>query len=419
MLALVQAVVLGPLVAGGRGMDMLPAFAGGLYRVDALGVVLGVTWVLAVGLGWPRNAGWVPALLLVIGLLHVAYAREPLLLYLGWELAGLALVLAAGVATWRTLVPLFASGVPLLVAWLLGLVPLLSPPPGGDPRPWPAAVAVVLGIVVLMRSGVPPFGGWLRPLVTRAPFLVALYVLAAPAVLARTLVPAPWDALGGWALALLGAAAMVGTLLVLIWGERELPAASSTLAAAAVMGLGLASISPVAAVGAVLLLVAGPVWLCARPLGWRAWGALLLAGGGAGAWVLGQGAATVGYAIVPVIAVGGLVQLALVLAAERDDERLTWAALAGGVLIALVAVYPQAAVEWVARPVVAAMAGGVGVPSALLTNWGLGLALRAPDETLSAALPAAGIALAVLVAWAVLRWLKPLAGRATYRPDGR
>jgi hypothetical protein len=418
-LALAQVVGLGPLVAGGRGFDLLPVYGGGLYRVDALAVVLGVVWALAVGLGWPRRAGPLPALLVVVGLLHVAYAREPMLLYLGWELAGLGLVVAGGVAARSVVVPLLASGVPLLVAWLLGLVPALSPPPGGDPRSWPAAVAVALGLVVLMRSGVPMLGGWLRPLSARAPFPAALYVMAGPAVLARSLVPAPWDAPGSWALALLGAAGVVAALLALVWGGRGLPAAASVLASGAVMGLGLASGSSVAAVGAVLLLVVGPVWLCAQPLGGRAWGALLLAGTAPAAWALGQGAAAVGYTVVLVIAVGGLVLLALLLAAGNEDRQLTGAATVAGVLLVFAALYPQVAVEWIARPAVGSMAGGVGVPSALLTNWGTGLALRAPDETLRAALPATGIALALLLAWAVVRWLKMLAGRATRRSEGR
>jgi hypothetical protein len=409
---------MGLLAAGGRGFDLLPVLGGGLYRVDALGVTLGVVWALAVGLGWPRQAGRLPALLLVVGLLHVAYAREPLLLYLGWELAGLGLVLAAGIAPRSVTVPLFASGVPLLLASLLGLLPALAPPPGGDPLPWPAALTVALGLVVLMRSGVPLLGRWVKPLSDRAPFPAALYVLAGPAVLARALVPAPWDAPGGWALALLGAAGMVGALLARAWGERGLPAAS-VLAAAALMGLGTAPVSAVTAVGAVLLLVVGPVWLCCRTLGSRAWGALLLVGAAPGAWLVGQGAAAAGYAVVPVIAVGGLVLLALLLVPDGDGGKLTWAGMPAGALLALVAVYPQAAVEWVARPAAGAMAGGVGVPSGLLTNWGVGLALRAPDETLQAALPATGVALAVLVAWALLRWLKLLAGRAARRPEGR
>lgn len=419
VLALAQAVGPGALVAGGRGADVLPLFGAGLYRVDALGVVLGTVWALAVGLGWPRRAGWPPALLLLVGLLHVAYAREPLLLYLGWELAGLGLALAAGVATRSVLVPLFASGVPLLIAWLLGLLPAFAPPPGGDAQPWAAALAVTLGLVVLMRSGAPLFGGWLRPFADRASFVAALYVLAAPAVLARTLVPAPWDAPGGWALALLGAAAFVGALLSLLWRDGGTLAAASTLAGAAVMGLGLASVSPVAAVGAVLLLVIGPVWLCAQPLGHRAWGVLLLAGGSAAMWLLGQGAATVGYAVVPVIALAGFALLALLLARGGDGVRLTWAALVAGVLLVIVAAYPQAAIDWAARPAVGAMAGGVGVPSALLTNWGLGLAVNAPNEAIVAALPATGVALAVLVAWALLRWLKLLAQRATRHPEDR
>ncbi|HET9495787.1 MAG TPA: hypothetical protein VFR15_16300 [Chloroflexia bacterium] len=419
ILALAQAVGLGLLVAGGRGFDLLPALGGGLYRIDALGVALGTVFALAVALGWPRSARPLPALLLLIGLLHLAYSREPLLLYLGWEAAGLGLLLAADVAARRAPVALLASGVPLLVAWLLGLVPALSPPPGGDPQPWPAAVAAALGLVVLMRSGVPLLGGWLRPLAERAPFPAALYVLAGPAVLARALVPAPWDALGGWLLALLGAAGMVAALLAFVWGDRGIVGAASVLAAGAVMGLGLASVSPVVAVGAVLLMLVGPVWLCCRTLGRRAWGVLLLAGAAPGAWVLSQGAVTVGYEVVPVLALGGIALPALLLAADGEPGRLAWPALAAGVLLVLVAVYPQAAVEWAARPAVGAMAGGVGVPSGLLANWGVGLALRAPDETLQAALPATGIALAVLVAWAAVRWLKLLAGRAAREPEER
>jgi hypothetical protein len=136
-------------------------------------------------------------------------------------------------------------------------------------------------------------------------------------------------------------------------------------------------------------------------------------------WLLGQGAATVGYAVVPVIALAGFALLALLLARGGDGVRLTWAALVAGVLLVIVAAYPQAAIDWAARPAVGAMAGGVGVPSALLTNWGLGLAVNAPNEAIVAALPATGVALAVLVAWALLRWLKLLAQRATRHPEDR
>jgi hypothetical protein len=204
---------------------------------------------------------------------------------------------------------------------------------------------------------------------------------------------------------------MVGALLALVWGEAGAAGAATVLAAGIVMGFGLASVSPVAAVGSVLLLLMGPVWLCTAALGQRARAALLLAGAAPGAWLLGQGAQAAGYTVVLAIAPGGLALLALLLAREGERPRLTWSAVAAGVLLSLVAVYPQAGVEWVARPAVGAMAGGVGVPSGLLSNWGVGLALRASDETLRAALPATGVALAVLSVWAVLRWLKVLAMR--------
>jgi hypothetical protein len=77
----------------------------------------------------------------------------------------------------------------------------------------------------------------------------------------------------------------------------------------------------------------------------------------------------------------------------------------------LVGVYPQAIVEWMLRPAVAAMAGGVGTPASLVSDWGVGLAVRSPQETLLAALPATGMALAVFLAWVIVYWVKWLAGK--------
>jgi hypothetical protein len=77
----------------------------------------------------------------------------------------------------------------------------------------------------------------------------------------------------------------------------------------------------------------------------------------------------------------------------------------------MVAIYPQAAVEWVLRPAVGAMAGGVGFPSMLVANWGLGLTVESAQEHVLAALPATGIALALFLAWVALYWLRALARR--------
>jgi hypothetical protein len=74
-------------------------------------------------------------------------------------------------------------------------------------------------------------------------------------------------------------------------------------------------------------------------------------------------------------------------------------------------------VEWFARPAVGAMAGGVGTTSNLVSRLGLGLVSIRPDESLSAALPATGIALAVFLAWVALYWLRGLLIAITNRSN--
>ena len=75
-----------------------------------------------------------------------------------------------------------------------------------------------------------------------------------------------------------------------------------------------------------------------------------------------------------------------------------------------VGVYPQALIEWVARPAVTSMPGGVGALRELTSEWGVGVEINSPTQTF-AALPATGMALGVALALVALYWLKLLVGR--------
>src|SRR5438270_6842767 len=96
-LALLQLLFFAPTVWGGRALDLASVTGGrALFRVDGLGLAFGVAWTLGMAL---LLAGSAPeervpgglAALMTVGLLSVAYAREPLVFYLGWEVAGLTL----------------------------------------------------------------------------------------------------------------------------------------------------------------------------------------------------------------------------------------------------------------------------------------------------------------------------------------
>jgi hypothetical protein len=94
---------------------------------------------------------------------------------------------------------------------------------------------------------------------------------------------------------------------------------------------------------------------------------------------------------------------------EQEDGPNRAARVAAGVVVVLLcvnAIYPQAAVEWLARPAVAAMAGGVAAPTEVVRNWGVGLQVVSTAEAVEASLPATGLAVGVFVAWVVLYWMR-------------
>jgi hypothetical protein len=273
-LAAAQLALFLPDVIAGRAADTA------VYRVDGLGLVFGVAWCIAaaltaVGLPGREFRGW-PALticLMTVAALNMAYAREPLRLLVAWELMGLSVWLLARLLSGRGLRWLAAAlhlpGWAILAAILLGLVPPFAPPFGGEGEAWPAWVAVILGVTALIRSGSWPFNAWasltqqatgglIRPVLT-------LYALAAPFVLAKALVAAPWEPLGAWALTLLGTVSLLGSTWVRVatTGGSSAPFIAPVYAAAAVVGFGLGSVSPLAASGALALLLAG---ILSRPL---------------------------------------------------------------------------------------------------------------------------------------------------------
>src|SRR5689334_25409514 len=75
--------------------------AGPIYSADGLSLAFGITWSLGLALV-VSGAGPILAsrlttgsVLMLAGLLAVAYSQDLLVLYVGWELAGLGLWLAA------------------------------------------------------------------------------------------------------------------------------------------------------------------------------------------------------------------------------------------------------------------------------------------------------------------------------------
>jgi hypothetical protein len=232
-------------------------------------------------------------------------------------------------------------------------------------------------------------------------------------MLARALVAAPWDDAGAWLMILLGTASLLGMVALLLpqtRGDGHATTVVSTPATMAVIGLGLAPLSPLGALGAVALMVAGVLLL---PLlidrGIRYARAITLLATFPGVWLISQAALPLEYGIVTALL---LPTVMLALFAGKPEQRGTARAigLAAGALACLAAFYPQG-VAWLAlRPAVGAMAGGVDAPASLAVDWGLGLRVEEVDGVLQAALPVTGIAAALFVAWAALYWLRRLVG---------
>ncbi len=425
-LAAAQLLLFAPIVAGGRSADLIDSPFGSLLRADGLSLVFGVAGSLAMAVA-SANVEGAPATLSVIlmpvGMLSVAYARSPWLLYLGWEVTGLGIWQALRStrpcnASNRVGFALHAAGWPLLLLLLIGVIPPFAPPPGGASQVWPVPVAATLGVVSMIRSGCWPFSGWLRyasahiELAQRR--LVAIYSISAPYLLAKALIAARWDAYGIWALTLLGTIALLAASYQAVvsdpgWRAAPIPA----LVAAAITGFGLASGSPLAAGGALAITLTAIVWSSTSDT-LRGNSLLLLLGGFAGLWLIAQGALNLGYGLITAILLPAVLLLAVAtwerpgIETEHSGGRQI-GPLLGLILLTLAAIYPQALIDFAVRPAVGAMAGGVGVPRLLESGPDVGLLVRSPQETLLAALPATGTALAVFLAFAVLYWLKRLA----------
>src|SRR5947208_2054453 len=147
-------------VAGGHAIDWT------FFRADALNVAFAVAWTLALGLALPALAGSGTRLsprlaaylcLFSLGLLGMAYAREPLVFLIAWEIAGLALWLSLRKMTWpgsvlRRALCIHLPGLLLLLALLVGPGIAFAPPLGGEPASWPLLVSASFGLVALFRG---------------------------------------------------------------------------------------------------------------------------------------------------------------------------------------------------------------------------------------------------------------------------
>jgi hypothetical protein len=257
--------------------------------------------------------------------------------------------------------------------------------------------------------------------------LAGLYVLFMPALLAKALVAAPWEPVGVWALALLGTIGLLGAIGAVVFSFRRTNVAvlAFALASITMVAFGLAPGSPLAAAGGLAIMLIGSLWV---PLaGVQTWGQYraftLVIGAFAGVWLISQAALNMGYGVVVALMLPSLLALMLVIARnEISKDTLSRAAIASGSFIALLliigATYPQILVQVVLRPAVQSMAGGVPALSTLRVDPGVGLLVFAPQGTILASLPATGIAVAVLLAFVTLYWLKKLVMRlARIQPE--
>jgi hypothetical protein len=231
------------------------------------------------------------------------------------------------------------------------------------------------------------------------------------------LVGGRWDGWGTWVLALMGTAGLLVITWQSVWKGIGDDGVVGALAMVSVIGFGLATLSPMAGVGAVVLMALAAIVAgsASGMVGARYEGAVVLAGSVVGLWLVAQGALTARYGLVAVIVLPAAMLVAGIWMNGKDKDKevsrgkARWTVVVA-VLLVVSAVFPQAVIEGFGRPVVEALAGGVGAPVGLVSNWGLGLQVVSPSEVVLAALPATGIGVAVFVAWVVLYWGKRVVG---------
>lgn len=433
LLAPLQLALL-PAVAGGQSLTLYALFA-----LDSLSLTLGVAWTLALGLVLisgiaqddpPDPRGSAPAwetIFVSVGLLLVAYSGNGVTLSVG--------LACAGTGAWRALKRngnngeaamllrnLLIAAALLLAATALSGLRTFVPPTGGVTEPWEPLVSIATVVAVLLMARCWPFyysrghgsgagKGNIR--------LGALLSLAAPVALAKMLIAAPIQPVGMWATILLGMLALLGGAYASSLEDGTARHAAPTLAGIAVTGFGLASASPGAAAGAVWVMLAGLLLVVVgeaevRSGTMRGGCAFIPLASLPGVWLISQGALDTGYGVVatlllPAYAFVLLLSLRWI---EGKIERATSgrvfaAAVALTIITAAIALaYPQALIEWILRPVVGSMAGGVGTLQVAAGPWGVGLLLQSAQETILAALPATGAAVGVFLAWVALSWLK-------------
>jgi hypothetical protein len=431
-----------PVVDGGRTLDVaLWAGRPPLFRVDRLSLLFGVAWAVALALATlaaqANGKRWAWMWLVTLGLLGAAYAREPVLFYVGWEVAGVGVWLSAPPSAWatraRSRVKMAAlvhgPGLALLAAIALGRVGAFVPPEGGAAQVWTLAATLLMGLAAGGRALAPALYAWMglgahQETPQDRWLMLAVFASTGPFLLAKALVEARWDEWGVWALTLAGTAMLLGVAAAAWRGTNSL--LPLYLAAMALIGLGLAPASPMAAMGAILLVGLGAflplVSLLDGNEPYLRWArAATVAASVPGVWLVVQGAVEARYIVTAVVILPALMLAAYVGANRlRGGAGVSKAVLFAALLaLAAIAAYPQAAVEWFARPAVGAMAGGVGASSRLVSEWGLGLVSTGPSESLTAALPATGVALAAFLAWVALYWLRGLLTAITNRAEKR
>lgn len=424
-------------MAGGHSRNFF-----NIATLDALGLTLGIAWTLALGLlliiargssdGKGQGLSWEPVMV-GAGLLVMAYAGNQAVMVVGVALAGLGIRESLRRTGNRGESAIFFRS--LLIALTLlaasialsGTVRAFLPPAGGVTQSWDPLVTVAATLAVMIAAQCWPFrylSTFNSPLSTPVSFpfstplsLEALYSLAVPTILAKMLVAAPLAPVGAWAMVALGMVALLGsTYTFYVSGEVRLT--TSALTGIIIVGLGLAPTSPVAAAGAIWLMLTGLLLAMAGDTAssWkfmRSSQVFTMLAGLPGVWLISQGALDTSYGVVAAFLLPAYALL--MLRQMRVDPTISGKAqaiTAFTILLATTAtVYPQLPLEGIVRPVVGAMPGGVGTLSALASDWGVGLALRSAQETALAGLPATGIAVGVFLAAVSLYWLKQLLAR--------